>query len=94
MRRWYVTPGLVEMGDKKEEVHKEIGRKLAHAGIEKVILMRNSVTPFIKQGLQEERYGGEVIWFDKALDAFSALPNLTVKGDVVLIQNDWPDQYA
>ena len=25
-RRWYVTPGLVEMGPKKEEIHKEIGR--------------------------------------------------------------------
>ena len=24
----------------------------------------------------------------------AALPNLTVKGDVVLLQNDWPDQYA
>ncbi|MSU55712.1 MAG: UDP-N-acetylmuramoyl-tripeptide--D-alanyl-D-alanine ligase [Candidatus Taylorbacteria bacterium] len=93
-RRWYVTPGLVEMGPKKEEIHKEIGRQLARAGIEKVILIRTSVTPFIFAGLQEENYSGEVIWFDKALDAFSALPNLTVKGDTVLLQNDWPDQYA
>lgn len=93
-RRWYVTPGLVEMGERKEEVHKEIGRELARASIEKVILIRNSVTPFIERGLQEGKYRGEVIWFDKALDAFAALPNLTVKGDVVLLQNDWPDQYA
>ena len=99
-RRWYVTPGLVEMGPKKEEVHKEIGRHLARAGIEKVVLIRNSVTPFIEMGLQEEksRLGGqdqgEVLWFEKALDAFSALPNLTVKGDIVLLQNDWPDQYC
>ncbi|MDO8620326.1 MAG: UDP-N-acetylmuramoyl-tripeptide--D-alanyl-D-alanine ligase [bacterium] len=93
-RRFYVTPGLVEMGAKKEEIHKEIGRELARAGIEKVVLLRNSVTPFIEQGLQEGKYGGEVIWFSKALEAFSALPNLTVQGDVVLLQNDWPDQYA
>ena len=93
-RRWYVTPGLVEMGPKKEEIHKEIGRQLARAGIEKVILIRNSVTPFIQAGLQEEQYGGEILWFEKALDAFAALPNLTVKGDIVLLQNDWPDQYA
>ncbi|MDO8593960.1 MAG: UDP-N-acetylmuramoyl-tripeptide--D-alanyl-D-alanine ligase [bacterium] len=93
-RRWYVTPGLVEMGSKKEEVHKEIGRQLARAGIEKVVLVRNSVTSYIAEGLQEEKYSGEVMWFDKALDAFAALPNLTVKGDVVLLQNDWPDQYA
>ncbi len=93
-RRFYVTPGLVEMGPKKEEVHTEIGRELARAGIEKVVLLRNSVTPFIEKGLQEERYAGEIIWFAKALEAFSALSNLTVQGDVVLLQNDWPDQYA
>lgn len=93
-RRWYITPGLVEMGSRKEDVHKEIGRELAKAGIEKVVLIRNSVTPFIEKGLQEERYTGEIIWFAKALEAFSALPNLTVTGDVVLLQNDWPDQYA
>ena len=93
-RCWYVTPGLVEMGPKKEEIHKEIGRHLARAGIEKMVLVRNSVTPFIFAGLQEEKYGGEVLWFEKALDAFAALPNLTVKGDIVLLQNDWPDQYV
>ncbi|PIQ68990.1 MAG: hypothetical protein COV91_01185 [Candidatus Taylorbacteria bacterium CG11_big_fil_rev_8_21_14_0_20_46_11] len=93
-RRWYVTPGLVEMGERTEIVHKEIGHELASAGIEKVVLVRNSVTSFIAQGLQEGGYRGDVVWFDKALDAFSALPNLTVKGDVVLLQNDWPDQYA
>ncbi|MEK7170060.1 MAG: UDP-N-acetylmuramoyl-tripeptide--D-alanyl-D-alanine ligase [Patescibacteria group bacterium] len=93
-RRWYVTPGLVEMGPKKEEIHKEIGRQLARADIEKVILVRNSVTPFIETGLQEGNYTGEVRWFDKALDAFAALPSLTASGDIVLLQNDWPDQYA
>jgi UDP-N-acetylmuramoyl-tripeptide--D-alanyl-D-alanine ligase len=92
-RRWYVTPGLVETGARKEEVHKTIGRELADAKIEKVVLMRNSVTPFIEQGLKEAAYNGEIIWFDDALVAFRALPTMTVAGDVVLIQNDWPDQY-
>lgn len=93
-RRWYVTPGLVEMGERKEEVHKEIGRQLARAGIEKVVFIRDSVTPFIEEGLHEAGYKGEVLWFDRALDGLAALPNLTVKGDIVLLQNDWPDQYA
>lgn len=93
-RRWYVTPGLVEMGKRKEAVHRDIGRQLAQAGIEKVVLIRNSVTPFIAEGLQEMQFQGELLWFDKAFDAFAALPHLTVKGDIVLLQNDWPDQYA
>ena len=93
-RRWYVTPGLVEMGPRTIEVHREIGRMLAQAGIEKVILIKNSVTSYIEQGLKDAKYTGEILWFDDALLALNALPHLTVKGDVVLIQNDWPDQYV
>lgn len=92
-RRFYVTPGLVEMGSKTRQIHQLIGKKLAEAGIEKVVLIKNSVTPFIGQGLRESHYRGEVLWFDDSLSAFSALPSLTVKGDVVLLQNDWSDQY-
>ena len=92
-RRFYVTPGLVEMGGRTEQVHKEIGKRLAQAHIEKVVLIKNSVTPYLAQGLHEAHYDGEVVWFDDALSAFAALPHLTVKGDVVLLQNDWPDQY-
>jgi UDP-N-acetylmuramoyl-tripeptide--D-alanyl-D-alanine ligase len=93
-RRFYVTPGLVEMGARAEEVHREIGRRLAEAGIEKVVLIRNSMTPFVERGLKDAGYKGEVIWFDDALVAYKALPHLTIKGDIVLLQNDWPDQYA
>ncbi|MFB6212217.1 MAG: Mur ligase family protein, partial [Candidatus Magasanikbacteria bacterium] len=52
-RRIYLTPGLVEMGPKTEKIHKQIGKKLSEANIEKVILIKNSVTPFIEQGLKE-----------------------------------------
>lgn len=93
-RRFYVTPGLVEMGERAEAVHARIGEELAEAGIEKVVLIRNSVTPFIKKGLDDAGYAGEVIWFDDAVAAYTALPQMTVRGDVVVLQNDWPDQYA
>ncbi len=92
-RRFYVTPGLVEMGARTEEVHKEIGRALAVAGIEKVVLIRDSVTPYIERGLKENNYKGDIIWFDDALAALAALPSMSAAGDVFLIQNDWPDQY-
>lgn len=92
-RRWYVTPGLVEMGARTEAVHRAIGERLADAKIEKIVLIKNSVTPHIEKGLREAGYGGEVIWFDDALVALAAVPHFTVPGDVVLLQNDWPDQY-
>ena len=93
-KRWYVTPGLVEMGKKSEEVHKRIGKQLAESGIEKVVLIKNSVTPWIDQGLTENNFKGEVVWFDDALNCYNSLPHITVAGDVVVLQNDWPDQYA
>jgi UDP-N-acetylmuramoyl-tripeptide--D-alanyl-D-alanine ligase len=92
-RRFYVTPGLVEMGPRMKAVHEQIGKELAEAGIEKVILIKNSVTPHIAEGLKRAGYKGEIIWFNDALVAFAALPLMTVRGDVVLLQNDWPDQY-
>jgi len=93
-RRWYVSPGLVEMGSRSKEVHIDIGRQLALAGIEKVVLMRNSVTPFIAEGLEQNAYQGEIVWFDDPLKAYEALPHMTLRGDIVVLQNDWPDQYA
>lgn len=93
-RKFYVTPGLVEMGEKTESIHKKIGEKLARAGIEKIILIKNSVTPYIEQGLKETGYNGEIKWFNNASETFAALPNLTVNGDIVVLQNDWSDQYA
>ena len=93
-RRWYVTPGLVEMGARKEAVHHDIGTKLAAANIEKVALVRDSVTPFIEKGLKEAGYKGELAWYNDMPHALEAIRHSTVSGDVVLIQNDWPDQYA
>lgn len=93
-RRFYVTPGLVEMGARKEAVHENIGKQLAQAGIEKIILIRTSVTPFIEKGLGDHGSKGHVQYFDDMPAALSALTHMTVSGDVVLIQNDWPDQYV
>ncbi len=93
-RRLYVTPGLVEMGAQTEAVHRAIGCELAAAGVDTVVLIRNSVTPFIEQGLNDSHYRGTIVWYEDALSAHRALPHLTVGGDIVLLQNDWPDQYA
>ncbi len=92
-RRFYVTPGLVEIGKTTQQIHETIGKSLAEAGIEKVVLIKNSVTPFIETGLMKASFKGEIIWFQDALTAFAALQHLTVRGDIVLLQNDWPDQY-
>lgn len=93
-RVWYVTPGLVEMGVRTKEVHEDIGRQLAAAKVHAVVLMKNSVTPHIEAGLKAAGYAGVIQWFDAPLKAYAALPLMTLPGDTVVLQNDWPDQYA
>ncbi len=93
-RCFYVTPGLVESGRRVEEVHEEIGNQLAKADIEKVVLIRNSVTSHIDAGLNKAGFKGQVIWYDDMPSCLAALHTLSLPGDVILVQNDWPDQYV
>jgi UDP-N-acetylmuramoyl-tripeptide--D-alanyl-D-alanine ligase len=92
-RKIYVTPGLVEQGKKTAEVHQEIGREIGLVASE-VVLMNNSTTSFIKKGLDEVGFAGEVKVFDDPLLFYENLPQYVASGDVVLMQNDWTDNYA
>lgn len=93
-RRFYITPGLVEMGAESAKIHRQIGEWLAKAGIEEVVLIKTSVSGWIAEGLKGAGWSGEVRWYDDMPAAIKALPHLTLPGDIALIQNDWPDQYA
>lgn len=87
-RKIYVTPGLVEMGTSSSEIHREIGHNL-NSVADLVVLIKNSVTPFIAEELPQEK----IIWFSSAQEAHSRLREIIQPGDVILFQNDWPDNY-
>lgn len=93
-RKFYVTPGLVEAGEQSRQVHEDIGKGLASAGIDKVVLIRTSATPHVENGLKQAGFKGDVLWYEDMPSALNALRALTLPGDIVLVQNDWPDQYA
>ncbi len=93
-RRFYITPGFVEMGVRSAAVHHELGRELAEAKIEVVGLIRNSVTKDIAEGLEKAHYAGKILWFEDAESCFTDIHQHTKKGDVLAFQNDWPDNYA
>jgi UDP-N-acetylmuramoyl-tripeptide--D-alanyl-D-alanine ligase len=93
-RKIYLTPGLVEMGEDSKSIHLKIGQQLAKVA-DLVILVKNSVTPFIAEGLKIESYLPEkIMWFDSALSAHEKLKEILKPGDVILFQNDWPDNYV
>lgn len=93
-RKVYVTPGLVDQGSESERVHQEIGRLITEAQPNKVVLMKNSVTDFITAGLNEGDYNGEVIIETDPLGFYTNLEHVVAAGDLYMLQNDWPDNYA
>ncbi len=92
-RKVYVTPGLVDQGIETENIHKQLGRLIAHANPDKVVLMQNSVTSFIQVGLSIEKFTGEVTIENDPLEYYTNLEHFLAGGDVVMLQNDWPDSY-
>ena len=67
---------------------------LASAGIEKVALIRTSVAHHIEAGLKNGGFGGELLWYSDMPACLAALRASALPGDIILVQNDWPDQYA
>ncbi len=91
-RRIYVTPGLVEQGDKTQTVHEKIGEQAASSA-DVVVLMNNSVMEYIKKGLKRKKFKGQLIEVDDPLEFYSNMEHFVAAGDVVLMQNDWTDNY-
>lgn len=92
-RKIYVTPGLVDQGQESERVHREVGQLIAKANPDKVVLMKNSVTEWIITGLELNSFKGEVIIEDDPLNFYTNMSQVIAVGDVLLMQNDWTDNY-
>jgi UDP-N-acetylmuramyl pentapeptide synthase len=93
-RKVYVTPGLVDQGPETAAVHVEMGKLIAEANPDLVVLMHNSATPHIQAGLQSAGYAGEVRLEEEPLQFYTNLAHFVAAGDVVMLQNDWTDNYA
>jgi UDP-N-acetylmuramoyl-tripeptide--D-alanyl-D-alanine ligase len=93
-RKIYVTPGLVDQGKETAKVHQEMGRLIAAAQPDMVVLMQHSVTPHIQRGLAAAGYKGELLIETDPLHFYTNLQLFVAHGDLVMLQNDWPDNYS
>ncbi len=92
-RKIYVTPGLVEMGSETEAVHRILGNQIAEVA-DLVFLVENSVSDYIHTGLQEKNFPERNINISQnSKEMHTRVAKELVSGDVVLYQNDWPDNY-
>lgn len=93
-RKTYITPGLVDQGVETERVHTEMGKLIANSKPDRVILMKNSVTKYIQQGLEAVGYKGGLALEEDPLGFYNNLDQFVAAGDLILMQNDWTDNYA
>ncbi len=92
-RKVFLTPGLVEMGQASSQIHQELGERLGEVA-DLVILVRNSSTPHLAQGLQKAGFPTDkLVWFESTAQAHAGLKNVLKSGDVIVFQNDWPEDY-
>lgn len=92
-RKIYVTPGLVDQGKDSPAIHHRLGEAIARAQPELVILMRHSVTDEIVDGLKAKKFKGQLVIEEDPLNFYTHLDQFVAAGDLVLLQNDWPDNY-
>lgn len=92
-RKIVLTPGLVELGKMENVINLEFGKRLArHADI--VIVIGKHNAEMLITGLTDGGFDRERILFAKSLNKANVLLNGLVKeGDVVLFENDLPDNY-
>ncbi len=92
-RKIVVTPGLVELGKDEGLANFEMGKTLAqHADMVVVIGKHNAI--MLINGLIEGGIDRENIKFAKSLNKGNELLNeIMQEGDVVLFENDLPDNY-
>lgn len=93
-RRVIVTPGMVELGDRQWEENKTLGTHIARHDIDLAVLIGEQQTAPIQEGLTEAEFPRErVKVFQNLFDAQDFLNRYLRSGDVVLYENDLPDQY-
>ena len=92
-RKIYVTPGLVDQGKESVRVHNKLGEEIAKTNPDKVILMKNSTTEDILSGINKIGFNGEIQIEQDPLEFYTNIEHIIAYGDLVLMQNDWLDNY-
>lgn len=93
-RKIVITPGLVELGDMERLVNYEFAEKIAKVA-DVVIIVNQTNRLAIKQGLIDANFKEENIYLtDSVLESQKLLKDLIKEKDIILWENDLPDNYT
>lgn len=92
-KRIVVTPGMIELGDKQEELNKKFGEEIARcADVAIVVGQYNRIA--IESGIRKGGFDKKNLYLvDSFKEAQELLSTMLAKGDTVLYENDLPDTF-
>lgn len=94
-RKYVITPGMIELGDREDEENRAFGTWMAQHRLDGVWLVGQRQTRAIREGLMEGGFPQERIYVTNSLfEANEQLWPRLEPGDVVLYENDLPDTYS
>ena len=93
-KRIVITPGMIELGDKQQELNEQLGRHIAHS-CDVAIIVGEYNREAILKGINEENTlrNNDVHPVDTLNDARTILATIATAGDTVLYENDLPDTF-
>ena len=92
-KRIVITPGFVEMGARQAEANKELGITIAKS-CDYAIVVNATNREAIRQGIDEGGFNAEKYYLADSLNqAHAHLAQILKAGDVVLYENDLPDNF-
>lgn len=92
-RKIIITPGLVELGEKEAEENIAFGQAMAEV-VDIAILVGEKRAMQMAQGLDKANFNKENIYIVASLNkATEQLAAISQIGDVILFENDLPDNY-
>lgn len=93
-KRYLVTPGMVELGEREYQENFEWGQYIGQTSIDAVLLVGRKRTRPIQEGLAQAAFPNERIQlFDSLNEANAWINARQATGDVILYENDLPDSY-
>ncbi len=88
-----VTPGLVELGKESNELNREFGEDIAKT-CDVAVLVKSPYTKYIKEGLISSGFdSGAIVEYDNLNQVTNFIGAYCKPSDVVLFENDLPDNY-
>lgn len=93
-RHIVITPGMVELGDAEAEFNRELGGTIAETADLAILVGKKHTRPIMDGALEKGFPLENIRQVDSLAAAAELLRELAQPGDVVLFENDLPDNYT